>query len=949
MNRNRLLFFTLLSFVLFAIPITLNAHEKIDLNGQWQFFFAKDAATADLMTSKGFYDKEFDSSNFDSIAVPSCWAVLGYEEPRYRFFENDEGSEGLYLKSFTLPSEWKGKRMELNFGGVYASAEIWLNGKWIGRHDSGYTSFSYDVSKAAKAGEENLLAVRVRQTYPGYRCDTYDDWSLGGIYRPVNIVAMPAKRWIEDVREITSFSDNYKKADVEVRVMVEDAHKTTLPGNYRSPGNSYELKVTLLNAKGIEVASQRQTIQSHTANAKETRIVLSVENPELWNAEHPYLYTLRTELIEDGLTTHQDTRKIGLREISTTGGVFRINGVAVKLRGINRHDEHPDVGRATTKEHYLQDITLMKQANINYIRACHYQHAKGFIEMCDSLGMYVGSEVSLGGAEEMMQDRGFYGGMATRVMETVNRDLDNPSVIYWSIGNEDGFSSLFYMAAKMIKALDGTRPVLYPWNADESLPKEIDILAPHYWTAHEYDSLASSSTRPIITTEYVHAYGTERFGGLEDSWKALTKHPSGAGGAVWMWADQGIKTPVKITNPKFSGIEKDEYLRISTDGWDGITDSYRNPTRDYYELKAVYAPVKADSAVVTPHNGIAKVTLHNGCDFTPLSEFTQKWTLMVDGKTLDSGEEVIEALPHEKADLLIPTDKIGTLKKGQTAYIRISTINKDGFETGVNTIRLRVKAKETPAKGKVSVETGSELITVRSGRNVYSFSYSTGSLLSASKDGRIILKDLTPSVWHNLIEGEGSIKNKTAENINLEKFEPKVLAMEIEESTKEKVTITSKVEYSAGKNDTVTVEYKFYVSPEGELEINYILCADISAASLLPLSGVSFKVETEDAVKQWFGLGPEDAYPNKKTAPQLGLYDGEDSFGCKAIDWVEVKNGKASLRLSSEGSYLVRDPESKDTIRIATQVLGRSEKGRLKDEHYKLSPEGTYKGMLTIE
>lgn len=336
-----------------------------------------------------------------------------------------------------------------------------------------------------------MLAVRVRQVYPGYQTDTYDDWTLGGIYRDVTLESMPAKRWIERVRVDTKMN-----GEVTVKVMVADTYKNTLPGNYMSPGKPYQLRLTLTDAEGRSVAGKTVDVKAHTANSRETAIRLNVRDARLWTAETPYLYTLQTELLETEdeklkmenpsdmqpmFHVHcsmSNVQKVGIREITTGDGVFRINGQAVKLRGVNRHDEHPDVGRAVDRHHWLEDLTLMKQANINYVRACHYQHAKGFIELCDSIGMYVGAEISLGGADDLMYDPAFTAPMMLRTMETVERDLNNPSVIYWSIGNEDSFTDMFLQVARTIKGIDPSRPVLLPWNADETLPEEIDILAP---------------------------------------------------------------------------------------------------------------------------------------------------------------------------------------------------------------------------------------------------------------------------------------------------------------------------------------------------------------------------------------------------------------------------------------------------------------------------------------
>lgn len=929
------------------VGVALTEAQEYSLDGQWQFYYAKDVATADSMVSAGFFSPNFVATDFKATPVPSCWAILGYEQPTYRNFKNATASEGLYICRFTLPANWKGKQLQLNFGGVWASTEIWLNGEWIGRHDSGFTSFAYSISKAAKVDKENVLAVRVRQVYKDYECDTYDDWALGGIYRSVTVTTQPTKQWIDEVRTQTKFADNYQRATVCATIMMGDGHKNTLPGNYRSPGINYDLQVTLLDAGGNKAAQWRQTIPGHTSRSRLVEANMNVDKPHLWNAEQPYLYTLKTELIERGKVTHTVIKKIGLREITTSGGVFRINGVAVKLRGVNRHDEWPNVGRATTREHWLKDLTMMKQANINYVRACHYQHAKGFIEMCDSIGMYVGAEISLGGAGGLMKDPGFYSGMATRIIETVNRDVDNPSIVYWSVGNEDGFNTMYYMAAKLTKSLDPTRPVLYPWNADSTLPSDIDILAPHYWTAHEYDSLAATSERPIITTEYVHSYGTERFGGLSDCWNALAKHPAGAGGAVWMWADQGIETPLKIDKSTFSNKVKSDYLRVSSAGWDGITDSYRNPTRDYWEVKAVYCPVVADTVAVTPKNGVVTITLRNGYDFTPLKDCKQQWKLMVDGTLIDSGIAIVEAAPHATGILTVPTKRLSQLEYGQTAYIRITTLNASGFEIGTSTVRLNVETKRKDKKGTLTVAERDGIITVTAADNTYLFSRATGSLVQAAKGTQPIVENLLPTVWHKLGDGESAIKNtKIANGGSLEKPQIKVQALNVSKSG-EAARLTSRVEYFVNDSNQMVADYTFTICNTGRLTVEYTLTTDMQP-SYLPFVGLCVQMADPCNLQRWFGKGPADAYPNKQTYPQLGLYEGTEVYGCKAVDWIEVGQREQTLRLSSKG-YLVRDKSNAQVLRLCPNVLGRSEKGRLKDSAYMVLPKGTYKGALYIE
>ncbi len=884
----------ILSAILFLSCSFCIAQDCISINGSWQFFLAKNAHMADSLAATGFENPAYDAASFHSTPVPSCWAVLGYEEPVYRGYkkQGDIASEGFYRHTFRIPESMTGQRMLLHFGGVWASAEVWINGQRVGRHDSGYTSFSFDVSRYVKAGQENLLAVRVRQVYPGYQTDTYDDWTLGGIYRDVELESMPAKRWIDRVRVSTKTT-----GEVTVKVMVADNNKNTLPGNYMSPGQPYQLRLTLSNHKGETVASRNVNVKAHTANSRETCIRLQVSDPHLWTAETPYLYNLKVEQLENGHVAHIRQQRIGIREISTAGGVLRINGVAVKLRGVNLHDEHPDVGRATTREHWLQDLNLMKQANINYIRACHYQHAKGLIELCDSIGMYVGAEISLGGADNLMYDPAFLAPMMLRTMETVERDLNNPSILYWSIGNEDSFTDMFLQAARTVKGLDPSRPTLLPWNADDSLPEEIDILAPHYWTAKEYDSIASQSSRPIITTEYVHAYGLQRMGGLDECWKALTKHPAGAGGAVWVWADQGLKTPTKKDRKKYGSLAKeDDYLRLSPEGWDGITDSYRRPTRDYWEVKAVYCPIDAELKD-------GKIIIKNNYDFTSLNTVNIHWQTFAEGIRKAEGNSSLDILPHASEPLNINT-------KGAD-YIWLTFTDRQGKDIGKRWLELR-----KPVRKATALPTASPLRSTLA---------TTG-----------LPAGFRPTIWHKLNDGDQIIKNRNTLP-NPEKAVPRVVSF----NTKNGIS-RSKVVYEL--NDSNRFEASYTVTNERRgITIEYEITPQLQT-SYVPVVGLAYTMNDPNSLTRWFGLGPDEAYPNKQTATLLGVWDATLVEGTRAMRWIEVDG----LRIYCDG-YWDRDSKASNEIRLLSHVLGRSEKGRLNNPEYRLPQGNAYRGTIFIQ
>lgn len=932
---------------------SLSANAGISLNGDWHFCYAKDKEMADSLVAQGFYNPDFDLSAFDVIPVPSCWPVLGYEEPVYRGFKDDKASEGLYVKKFIAPKSFGGKDSSIDFGGVWNSAEVWLNGHWLGRHDSGYTSFSMNTAGYLKPDTVNVLAVRVRQVYPGYKTDTYDDWTLGGIYRDVTLDGVPKKQWIDRVTATTKFDKDYKDAELQLRIMVGNRMKNTLPGNYQSPGKPYDLQIELEDKNGNIVAAADKTIGGHIAGNKETVVTLHIPDALKWTAETPNLYNLSITMFIEGKERHWYKQKIGLREISTEGGVFRINGKPVTLRGVNHHDEHPDVGRAVTRKHWIEDLKLMKENNINYVRAAHYQHAKGFIELCDSMGMYVGAEVSLGGAGNLMYQSSFVPSVMTRVFETVLRDLNNPSIIYWSVGNEDPFTSMHLDAVKTVKALDPTRPCLLPWNAAEHLPDEIDILAPHYWTSYEYDSIASNSKRPIITTEYVHAYGTQRFGGLEDCFKAITRHPAGAGGAVWMWADQGIKTPT-IRNEKLYGgiVKNDRYLRVSSAGWDGITDSYRNPTRDLLEVKAVYCPVypSADTVAVNKKDHFCDIPLYNGYDFTSLDKIRISYALYADNKLLKQDNANVSASPHSTGILRVDMNGIPDIMSDETVYVVLDFSDENGKNIGRKYVDVALeKNKRKHQKNKLEIIDNGSLKTISVGNTSYCFDSATGHLDNISKNGETVIGKMQPTIWHALNEGDLIIKNRSfAKGVSPATPKHSVKSFDCFESGG-KVFIKSDVEYTIDSNNSFEALFSYCINNDGSLDVEYSILPEV-ALSYLPVVGVKVSVNSPADIDSWLGLGPDEAFPNKKAGVALGVWDAKEFTGTRSARWLSVKpENKQSLRIYTNNGYIDRDKKSDSNVRILSHVLGRPEKGRLNDRNYQLPSGKRYHGSFRIE
>jgi beta-galactosidase len=928
--------------------------QVISLNGTWDFAFAADAAAADRLA--GFYQDGFQSGGFRPIVVPSNWALEGFEEPIYS--RTRQGGEGFYTLRFQVPDSMRGKRVLLHFGGVWDSAEVWLNSAPLGRHDSGFTGFAYDVTPILKLGE-NRLAVRVRQVTRDSAFDTNDDWALGGIYRDVWLEGMPAAQYIDRVETTTTFDAQFRDADLNLRVLVSSGRglgaQAAQPGGGRganaAPDQGYELRAILAAPDGKEIQRTVLAIPPHRGTARDTLLAMHVTAPLHWTAETPNLYRLTVELAQGGAVTHARISNVGFRQISTAGGVFRINGQAVKLRGVCRHDENPDVGRATTRENWLQDLRLMKAANINMVRTSHYPPAEGFIELCDEMGMYVLDEVPMGFGGGSGDDPSFMSAGLLRAQETIARDRNHPSVIVWDIGNENPFTAMHLAVIRFVKGSDPTRPVLMPQRIDEFLPPEIDILAPHYRPPSALDQLAAHSSRPVISTEYTHAYAEDGFGGLADSWRALTQHPAGAGGSIWMWQDQGL-TRTRIG----SNGQPEKYIQIVTDGWDGIVRADRTPQRDYWEARAVYAPVNVpdDPLHFWPGQGQIRVPIRNDYDFTELSTVGVHWSLMADGRELAKGEAKVNAAPHSTGFLPLPVDAIKAVAPGVAYYAHLAFLRADGSEIVERAVELQANgpAPVPPPSPQYPVRVrNAKTVLVAAGPASYEFDPATAQLISASVGTAKLLSGSRFTIWRPLGPNDVlNLRTPAASVADLNKYAVSVKSWKVSEEASG-IRVDAEAEHTVNEKNSFSVTYAYRIGHDGVMRVNYTVRPRVEFA-WLPEIGMEFETTAGLDNLRWLGLGPLDAYPNEKTASILGVYagrtDSETAKGMKAIRWAELTSAQGS-GFRVEGAPYIR--LEGHNLRVLPSVTGRSEKGRRPEAaEYRLDtgPSAVFQGSFSV-
>ena len=590
------------------------------LNGEWQ-----------LKVVKGVTDDKTVPAADDTwgkIPVPGCWEAYGFCEPKYDY---PDSLTGYYRNSFTVPAEWKGQQIIIRLDGVLRGYDLWLNGQYVGSWKSGYNTCQFDLTpyltKKAFKGEAQQLAMRVYSQFKGYEFDCFDDWATMGIFRDVTLMAVPTIH-LSDLTVTT-------KMNGEVTVKTEVANATS------KTTTDYEI----MDAQGQVVSTGGK-----------------IANPHLWTAETPYLYTLRVYVREKGKTLQTFTQKIGIREISIEGNLLKLNGQPIKLRGVNAHSTDPKTVKVISDELTLKDMRMMKEASVNYMRLSHYPREPRFFELADSLGFYLVDEVPFGFGDKHLSNRKYQDILKTRALATVTRDKNHPSVLVWSVGNENPLPQTCVEVGDYVGQLDPSRPYCFPqvgsyfrkfWEkagmqpsetGPSPFPSQAPVYAPHYPTTGQIGGFYQHLDRPVIFTEYCHTLGIS-FEDHDRQWEIIERTPGIAGGSVWEWADQGMPFRGKKDDVRGRMFGYEEKVYTSKDGGfemygnkgtDGLLYADRTPLPNYYELQHNYA--RAFVRSVSCGSLAANLEIVNRYDFLNLKdEVDFHWVLTLDRDTVNQG------------------------------------------------------------------------------------------------------------------------------------------------------------------------------------------------------------------------------------------------------------------------------------------------------------------------
>ena len=590
-----------------VLPVT-DPVVKRSLNGEWQLKVVKGIPEDQSVPTA--------DDTWGTIPVPGCWEVYGFCKARY---DSPKALTGYYRTTFSVPNQWQGHRIVLRFDGVLYGYDLWINGKQAGSWRSGYNTALFDITDYLKSGTQEL-AMRVISQFPGSDFDYNDDWTPNGIFRDVTLMAVPETH----LSDLTIHTKNTGEVNIDTKVA--NANKKTVVTH------------EILDAQGRVVGRNK------------------VEHPHLWNAETPYLYTLRTKLIQKGKTLQTFEHKFGFRELTIDGNILKLNGQPIKLRGVTCHATDPKTGKVVSEALTLKDMRLMKEASVNYIRTSHYPREPRFYELADSLGFYIIDEVPFGYGDKNLSDTTYYSVLQQRAQATIRRDKNHPSVLIWSLGNENPLTDICIRLGDYVKReLDPMRPICYPqvgsyfrkFNYD--FPKVADIYAPHYPTTGQIGGFYQQADRPVIFTEYCHSLGIS-FEDHDRQWETIERTPCIAGGSVWEWVDQGMPFRGKNTEGRGKMFGYEECVFTSNDsgfemygnkGTDGLLYADRTPLPNYYELQHNYAQAFVST--------VKYDTLHivNRYDFLNLKDHvTFHWTLTSNRDTVMQGAFSPDCAPH---------------------------------------------------------------------------------------------------------------------------------------------------------------------------------------------------------------------------------------------------------------------------------------------------------------
>ncbi|MEX0655521.1 MAG: glycoside hydrolase family 2 TIM barrel-domain containing protein [Phycisphaeraceae bacterium] len=878
------------------------------LNGRWQFHYAANP----LLAPADFHKLTFDDTDWDTLDVPGHWQMQGYGKPHYTNviypFPVDppriptDNPTGSYRRTFHVSQRRNDQRFVLRFEGVDAAFHVYLNGEAVGYSQGSRMAAEFDVTDQVRDGA-NVLAVRVYQWCDGTYIEDQDMWWLSGIFRDVALLTLP-KLHIYDVAVQTALDDRYRDATLNVRA--------TLANRFTDRVDGHRLELRLLDPLGTDIFGT--PVQSDVSVDGQGETTLSFEanvsDPAKWTAETPTLYTLLVRLLSDaGDVLEVVPVRIGFRQVEMKDGNLLVNGVPVMLKGVNRHEWHPDLGRAVPLETMLEDVRLMKRHNINTVRTAHYPHDRRWYDLCDQYGLYVIDEAdlechgfgSVGNWSQLSDDPVWEAAYVERMQRMIERDKNHASIIIWSLGNESGLGRNHHAMAAWAREHEPTR--LLHYEGDGTLEVS-DVFSKMYASLEEVERIARGqgkithyntelapavyTTRPFIQCEYSHAMGNGP-GDLHDYWQLFYKHKRLQGGCVWEWIDHGIRRRFADGREDFAyggdfGDEPNDSNFIA----DGLIFPDRTPSPALLEYKKVLEPVHVEAGDLER----GRVRLTNRYDFATLDHLRLSWNVTCDGEIVQSGQAPLPRIrPGGRKTIELPIKQPATLVAGAeyqfnlTFTLAAATDWADaGHELSTTQLALPWQAPAVAPRRRTALPTllrheEGTMLRFTAGDAELAFDPVFGSL-TAWRFAGVDLLTHGPrlQLWRAPIDNErkgaggGKLKREW-EQARLHQLQHRVNNVQVETLGEQatQITVDTRIAPPA-KSLGLNCRYRYTLFGSGEVTIDVEGDFTGDWPEMLPRLGLELAMPGELDHVAWHGLGPGESYADSHYASRVGVY-----------------------------------------------------------------------------
>jgi beta-galactosidase len=855
------------------------------LDGNWKFKWVDKPANRPF----GFWKTAYNDNDWVNFKVPATWEVNGYGIPIYTNIRYDfdylikpdpphvpeqYNPVGSYRRQIMVDKDWSGKDIYIQFGAVRSCFYLWINGQWVGYSEDSKLPAEFNITRYIKPGQKNLIAFQVYRWSDGTYMEDQDMWRLAGVNRDIFMYARNPIH-IRDLQIIPDLTNDYKDGQLNIGLDFLNNNDEAL--------KNYKATFELLDSSGKSISKKSISLDD-SLNFK--RVAIQLNDPEKWSAEKPYLYTVLTTLTNaDGKVIEVIPQKTGFRKVEIKDGVLYVNGKAILIKGVNRHEMDPFTGQVISKQRMEQDIRIMKENNINAVRTSHYPNDPYWYQLCDKYGLYVVDEANLEthgmgfGANSLSKKTDWFLQHFERDSRAVERDKNHPSVIIWSMGNEAGMGINFEKCYEWIKHRDSSRPVEYE---PASATRFSDVYCPMYPSPDEmvnhvnFDT--SSNHKPFILVEYAHAMGNTD-GNFNDYWDTIRKYyPKMQGGYIWDFVDQGFQ---KITDKgdtiwSYGG---DYGVNMPSDqnfNDNGLVAPDRSLHPQMLEVKKEYQNIFTSAA------SQGKIKIYNENFFKDLHNISLEWQLIEDGKIIQKGDVAsLNIAPHETG-IVDLRYKIPDSKKEFFLNIYYKNKSVEGLVPANRTIAKDQLILQSNLDKKTDLPQGNKLasvltdssIIIKNNKVKFIFNRKDGLLHGYVINNNNFIKEgysLKPNFWRPPTDNDfGAGLQEKLINWKRASHHYSLLGFTIDSSNNKNIKLNT--HYSL-PDVYAYLDISYQMNGEGMIKVTESMRVDSTRKEPMMFKfGMQMMVPKTYNQMEWYGRGPSENYWDRKDDAFVGLY-----------------------------------------------------------------------------